>query len=224
MSLWNKIKNNLDDVSAFGPQILRRHISHATGAKTARIKIPGFGHFRIRPSESDILVMRQVFIDQEYKPGIVGSNRLRARYQDILKSQQIPVIVDAGANIGLASLWFAQTYPGAVVQAVEPEPSNIEMLYLNFGRDTRVNILPMPSDQGQVSSRLQRNTRHGVPGHSALKLASKSLQCQIPSPLQMGSRLSLRSISKGSKAICLEKTWRGLMMSLLSTLSRTIGC
>jgi hypothetical protein len=33
MSLWNKIKNNLDDVSAFGPQIIRRHISRATGVK-----------------------------------------------------------------------------------------------------------------------------------------------------------------------------------------------
>jgi hypothetical protein len=134
--------------------------------------------------------MRQIFIDQEYKPGIVASNRLRARHQDILNSQQIPVIVDAGANIGLVSLWFAQTYPGAVVQAVEPEPSNIEMLYLNFGHDTRVNILPnaIGSTPGFVE------VTHGVAGHSALKLASKSLQCKMPSPLQMGSRLSLRSI------------------------------
>jgi FkbM family methyltransferase len=168
--------------------------------------------------------MRQVFIDQEYKPGIVASNRLRARYQDILNSQQIPVIVDAGANIGLVSLWFAQTYPGAVVQAVEPEPSNIEMLYLNFGHDTRVNILPnaIGSTPGFVEvtkkppawgGRTQR-------AETGVQIITMSDAFSVTDGIPFIAKIDM----KGSKAICLEKTWRGLMMSLLSTLSRTIGC
>ena len=38
------------------------------------------------------------------------------------------VIVDAGANVGMASLYFASPYPGARILAIEPETSNFQML------------------------------------------------------------------------------------------------
>ncbi|HEY7337743.1 MAG TPA: FkbM family methyltransferase [Bryobacteraceae bacterium] len=41
------------------------------------------------------------------------------------------VIVDAGANIGLTSAFFAAKYPGARVFAIEPEPSNFRILKKN---------------------------------------------------------------------------------------------
>ena len=40
-------------------------------------------------------------------------------------------IVDAGANIGIASVYFAHAYPGATIIAIEPEPSNFEVLAKN---------------------------------------------------------------------------------------------
>jgi FkbM family methyltransferase len=40
-------------------------------------------------------------------------------------------IVDAGANIGMASLYFANTYPEARIIAIEPESSNFEVLVRN---------------------------------------------------------------------------------------------
>ena len=40
-------------------------------------------------------------------------------------------IVDAGANIGMASIFFAHKYPSARIAAVEAEPSNFAMLAEN---------------------------------------------------------------------------------------------
>jgi len=40
-------------------------------------------------------------------------------------------ILDAGANIGMASVYFANRYPSAKVIAIEPEPCNFRMLEKN---------------------------------------------------------------------------------------------
>jgi FkbM family methyltransferase len=40
-------------------------------------------------------------------------------------------IVDAGANIGMASIFFARRYPGAKIIAIEPEASNFSLLMRN---------------------------------------------------------------------------------------------
>lgn len=47
------------------------------------------------------------------------------------------VIVDAGANIGMASIYYALSYPAARIIAIEAEQSNFEML--------RRNVAPYPN-------------------------------------------------------------------------------
>src|ERR1700683_3931674 len=41
-------------------------------------------------------------------------------------------IIDGGANIGIASLYFLNRYPGARVVAVEPHPANFEICRKNL--------------------------------------------------------------------------------------------
>ena len=72
--------------------------------------------FRLRIPSSDIQTYEQVFINQEY---------------DFLVGTQPKIIVDAGANIGLASIYFANKYPDAKILAIEPEQSNFELLKEN---------------------------------------------------------------------------------------------
>lgn len=43
-------------------------------------------------------------------------------------------IIDAGANVGLASVYFFSRYPKARVAAIEPDPGNFEMLTRNTAR------------------------------------------------------------------------------------------
>src|ERR1051326_8504661 len=63
----------------------------------------------LRTGTSDLPVFRQIFIDEEY-------------------NFQIPfqpsVIFDLGANVGFASIYFANKFPNARIIAVEPEISN----------------------------------------------------------------------------------------------------
>ncbi len=73
-------------------------------------------HIHLRSATTDIQTFEQVFITKEYDfpPGCDPS-----------------VIIDAGANIGLASAYFANQYPGARIIAIEPEASNYQMLKKN---------------------------------------------------------------------------------------------
>ncbi len=82
--------------------------------------------FQVRIPSSDIPTYRQVFNNQDY---------------DFLSVVQPKVIVDAGANIGLASLYFANKFPDAKIIAVEPEQSNFELLQKNSA--PYQNIIPL---------------------------------------------------------------------------------
>lgn len=71
---------------------------------------------RLRLRSSDMGVFRQVFMLSEYSCGLSKSPR---------------VIVDAGANIGLSTVYYANKYPQARVIAIEPEKSNFALLVRN---------------------------------------------------------------------------------------------
>ena len=73
----------------------------------------------IRPGVADRTVFDQVFHDREYDLDLH------------LDSGAPQTIVDAGANIGLASALLASRYPGARILAIEPESANYALLRRN---------------------------------------------------------------------------------------------
>jgi len=70
----------------------------------------------LRPNSTDVMTMREIFIDRDY---------------EFQMSSPVRVIVDAGANIGLATLYFAQKFPNAKIIAIEPEAGNFSLLKNN---------------------------------------------------------------------------------------------
>lgn len=72
--------------------------------------------FYLRVPSTDVSAFEQIFIRQEY--GFEVSRPPRT-------------IIDAGANIGLASVYFANRFPAARIIAIEPEASNFEILQRN---------------------------------------------------------------------------------------------
>ncbi len=148
MSLTSRISNNFSDMRAFGPGVVFRHLARLKADRITTISVPGIGPVFIRTGESDIAAMRQVFIDGDYNidwPTELAG-RLKARYDAILSGGGKPIIVDAGANIGAASLWFGHAYPQAHVVSVEPDPGNAAILRRNV--DTRANHVIMEAAIG----------------------------------------------------------------------------
>ncbi len=72
--------------------------------------------FSLRVPSSDARAYKQIFLQQEYDFSVATEPR---------------VIIDAGANIGLASIYFANKYPDSRIIAIEPEEGNYELLSQN---------------------------------------------------------------------------------------------
>jgi FkbM family methyltransferase len=73
--------------------------------------------FYLRVPSSDVPTFDQIVFRKEYDFDVTTAPR---------------TIVDAGANIGLASIYFANRFPDAKIIAIEPEDSNLEVLRRNI--------------------------------------------------------------------------------------------
>jgi FkbM family methyltransferase len=72
-----------------------------------------------------------------------------------MKCGGAPRILDAGANIGMASLYFKETFPAAIVTAFEPDPCIADVLQRNlssFGHDDVEVVRAAVSDREGVMS------------------------------------------------------------------------
>jgi FkbM family methyltransferase len=86
----------------------------------------------LRKTVSDITTFMQIFVAREYDTRRWRQNAwVDAAYRSMLEAGDTPVIIDAGANIGLASVWYAAQYPKARIYAVEPDAANMAMLTRN---------------------------------------------------------------------------------------------
>ena len=66
-----------------------------------------------------------------------------------------PIIIDAGAHVGMATLYFKKLYPAAKIWAVEPHPLNLELLQKNISDNhlTDVTVIgsALTDHQGTVA-------------------------------------------------------------------------
>lgn len=96
----------------------------------------------VRKNTTDYSVLEQIFIAHDY-----DLSRLR-RFPDLLTilgegraEGRRPLIVDAGANIGMSTAYFASQLTDAVVVGVEPDPANYQMLVKNT---EGLSVIAMP--------------------------------------------------------------------------------
>jgi FkbM family methyltransferase len=110
-SIWYSIKRNglLATLSILRHYLVLKRSHDIYTLPTRLLPVPVY----LRPGNSDFSVFRQIFMNGEYDIEIPFSPR---------------IIVDAGANIGLASLYFSQQFPQAVIYSLEPDPDNFQML------------------------------------------------------------------------------------------------
>ena len=84
---------------------------------------------------SDEGVALQIFNSRDYDVTKLRRYADLKSFLDRIHSRgQRPLIIDAGANIGLSSVFFAMHFPTALVVAVEPEEKNFDVLRMNAAR------------------------------------------------------------------------------------------
>jgi FkbM family methyltransferase len=105
----------------------------------------------LRPNTTDMSTYRQNLVAHEYDFDLPFEPR---------------TILDAGANIGMASLYFANRYPSAKIIAIEPEPSNFRMLEKNVATYPRIHAIraALWPSEGEVSVAAP-SARNGSYGH-----------------------------------------------------------
>lgn len=91
-------------------------------ARIEGIKYPVY----VRIPTTDVSVLRQVLIERHYEFTLDPLPR---------------TVIDAGANIGLSAVYFANRFPGAKIVAIEPEESNYKLLIRNIANYP--NITPI---------------------------------------------------------------------------------
>jgi FkbM family methyltransferase len=80
---------------------------------------------------ADSVTVRQIFGREDYSLKLIHRlEEISACYSEILALGKQPLILDIGANIGLAAVYFKIKFPAAQVVAVEPECSNFQRLEL----------------------------------------------------------------------------------------------
>src|SRR5438128_2690068 len=160
-----------------GPYTLLRLL---TPQRCVRVRLPSSEKpVFIRTGTSDVPTFEKVFITQEYD-------------FDYYPNVRPELIIDAGANVGYASLFFARRFPHSRIIAVEPERSNFELLLRNiepyaqiaqlqaalWPRHTRLKI-ENPDDQPwafrvREAEPGEHDTVEGVTVSELLTLAGKS--------------------------------------------------
>jgi FkbM family methyltransferase len=82
-------------------------------------------------NEGDWGAVNQVFYRLDYRVDIWVQGGALINYYNSRSNDTRLLIIDAGANIGAASLYFSIAYPGSKVVAIEPEKNNCALARLN---------------------------------------------------------------------------------------------
>lgn len=74
----------------------------------------------------DQKVYEDIFLQGDYEFGFARSADIQKFYDTRVALNEIPLIIDCGANSGLATRYFKEIYPRAQIVVIEPDGDNIE--------------------------------------------------------------------------------------------------
>lgn len=146
------------------------------GSKAAVLRdllLPGSSKlgFRVSHFEGQTLnfLYREIFVRQHYY--------FRAR-------TDTPVILDCGANIGMASLYFKWLYPRARIHAFEPDPATFSLLQENIARN-KLDIEVSNCALWDQNTEVNFFTDSGKPGSLLMTTTSAQLKSE---PIKVPAR------------------------------------
>jgi FkbM family methyltransferase len=120
-------RSRLGAVGAITMLRARLRLRSAADGTPVEVRLPGLRHpVTLRTRTSDVEVLDQLLVYGEL---------------DGVRPDAPRFIVDAGANIGLATLLFANRYPDATIVAVEVDTNNAAVLRRNVARYANIHVV-----------------------------------------------------------------------------------
>jgi len=141
----------------------------------------------LKKKSSDIKVFQQILIEEEYKIII----------DFFQKNNFSPVtIVDAGANIGLTSMYFTAYFPELNIIALEPSQKNFQRLTHNILKNNLSNVTCVPKGIWGYSSNLTsvKDSKDWSFRLTERSDSSRSEVCEVLSVLDIIKRFDLKLI------------------------------
>jgi len=153
--------------------------------------VPGFGKVHMRPATSDLATFREIIVNGEYDFDRYGlGEALHSRYDHMLSEGRVPVILDAGANIGLASLYLSRHFPKAKFVLVEANADAAAVARLNgldrgdweihemalWDRSGSINLKPSSDDSTREVSEAEDNEPTDI---IEARTAAEILGCRV---------------------------------------------
>lgn len=100
---------------------------HTKSKSTGPLTLNGFAHpLFFRGIDNDKFMFEQIFLDKQYNIEINFDPK---------------IIIDLGANVGFASVYFANRFPNAKILAVEPDDSNYQTAIKNLEPYKNVTVI-----------------------------------------------------------------------------------
>jgi FkbM family methyltransferase len=130
------------DSAVFGPGAAKILAARVLGYQHVKVRLRGLGTVLLRLNDSDYWSFQQVFITGIYEISTTPQGqRLQSVYHRLLESGITPVIIDAGANVGAATLWFANAFPEAAIFAIEPERNTFAVCRQNTASRPNIRVI-----------------------------------------------------------------------------------
>lgn len=187
--MYNKIRDLLIDSANDFPYFIKSKYTKNNKAKIINIYLRLCVNWLLFPSkrapekllglkvnyftyESFFLLFREIFLRNIY----------------FFQSEKTnPIIIDSGANIGMATLYYKWLYPNATIYAFEPDPETFKILHKNISQNDLKDVLLFNVALTDKKGKVDLNTDLENPGllsmsviykrktKDSLKVASSSL-------------------------------------------------
>lgn len=100
------------------------------GGELVAVRLPQYaGPIHVRPGTSDVWTFEKIFVSREYDLSFLH------------RPLNPQTIIDVGANVGYASIFFARQFPNARIIALEPQEANFALLQRNTAPYPNVTTL-----------------------------------------------------------------------------------
>lgn len=102
-------------------------------------------------NKSDFFTIGQIYLEDGYDlEKLRRYNDLIRFYESVVRAGKMPLIIDCGGNIGIASRYFSENYPKSKIICIEPDSTNVAQAKEN---NSSPNIVFMESAIGSERNR-----------------------------------------------------------------------